>query len=497
MSAISNQHNKDIGDRIWRRWRFSCHEGEGKSIEIAFESTPNNSVSMRLFLVFVFLATPVESFSSLSFGSPNFCATTNQERLTSTARFGLRTFVKKRIRGWLPKRSHRIENEKEDFQSGLETDRSIAQPVNSTESSPEYVSSSSYGEEEEYASHEKEQTFSSAPPLILDEFSPTHEHASKDDDALNSILSNFSSKALYSLPPVEHELTELEVEFRQLLSDFTRYSARDILCLRDYRTRVLFEGVVASADEPLVYRAFEVLFEDLYPLRVAGRIVAKKLFNVMEESLEYQQKEVAEVIEKTGLEKKVVEEARLGFLAVSVPLNGKDYLTIDQLVETDIASTIVRILGFDDPRVFLERVEAQTPGRLQFDELLVGLHVCAEELCALEDCNAAQTIQQVVKDLMGFPSELPSEKDEKRQRFSDRYDDMVHAFRQWEGRIPETSSDMGRRQERIMEVVQGCFRGAENKHVVNALRILYTDYSGLRLAGDLIFGIVSKLMKSR
>lgn len=464
-----------------------------------FESTLNTSISMRLLiLVLVFLASPVQSFSSPPFGSTRFLFATSTARSSSTARFGLRTFVKKRLIGRLPKYSRRSIEDKGEIPVGSETERSVAQSIDSTESSPEYLSSSSYGEEAEYASHENEQ-FSSTFLLDLDtESSPTPESFSKDDsDSLYNQLSNFSSKALYSLPPVDHELTELEQEFRQLLSDFTQYTARDILCLRDYRTRVLFEGVVASADEPLVYRAFEVLFEDLYPLRVAGRIVAKKLLNVIEESIQDHEKEVAEVVEKTGLTQKDVEEARLSFLSVSVPLNGKAYFTVDQLLNTDIAITIVNILGFDSPRVFLERIDAQTPGRLQFSELMVGLHTCAEELCALEDCNAAQTIQQVVIDLVGFPSALPSEKDMKRQRFSDRYDDMVSAFRQWEGRIPENNPDMGRRQERVMEVVQGCFRGAENKHVVNALRILYTDYSGLRIAGDLIFGIVSKLMKKR
>ncbi|GAX24344.1 hypothetical protein FisN_4Lh465 [Fistulifera solaris] len=452
---------------------------------------------MRLqLLILLFLAIPTQSFLSPSFDSTDFLVTLNTERVSSTAKFGLRTFVKKRFAGWLPKHSRRKRKRNEDSQIVPEYERSVAQPIDASESSPEYLSSSSYGEEEEYAISKKE-PISATALLNTDENSTPPTNSRYDSDRLYNNLSNLSSQALYSLPPLDHELTELGQEFRQILSDFTQYTARDILCLRDYRTRVLCEGVIASADEPLVYRAFEILFEDLYPLRVAGRIVAKKLFNVIEESIQDHEREVAEVTETTGLAQKDVEGARLGFLSVAIPLNGKPYFTVDQLLKTAIASTIVDTLGFDNPRVFLERINSQTSGRLQFSELMVGLHKCAEELCALEDCNAAQTIHKIVVDLVEFPSALPSEKDAKRQRYSDRYDDMVHAFRQWEGRIPENSPDMGRRQERIMEVVQGCFRGAENKYVVNALRILYTDYSGLRVAGDLIFGIVSKLMKDR
>jgi hypothetical protein len=454
---------------------------------------------MRLpLLLLLFLAIPTQSFLSPSFDLTHFLAATKTEGVSSTARFGLRTFVKKRFGGWLPKFSRRKRVGRDESQIVPEYERSVAQSIDVSESSPEYLSSSSYREEEEYAISQKEQIFTTALLNTDEESSPTPQTNSKyDSDRLYNNLSNLSSQALYSLPPLDHELTELEQEFRQILSDFTQYTARDILCLRDYRTRVLFEGVIASADEPLVYRAFEILFEDLYPLRVAGRIVAKKLFNLIEESIQDHEREVAEVAEATGLAQKDVEGARLGFLSVAVPLNGKPYFTVDQLLKTAIASTIVVTLGFDNPRIFLERIDTQATGRLQFSELMVGLHKCAEELCALEDCNAVQTIQQIVVDLVEFPSALPSEQDAKRQCYSDRYDDMVHAFRQWEGRLPENSPDMGRRQERILEVVQGCFRGAENKYVVNALRILYTDYSGLRVAGDLIFGIVSKLMKNR
>jgi hypothetical protein len=48
-----------------------------------------------------------------------------------------------------------------------------------------------------------------------------------------------------------------------------------------------------------------------------------------------------------------------------------------------------------------------------------------------------------------------------------------------------------------MDVIRGCFVGAENEAVVSALKIVYVDYSALRVAGDLIFGIVSSFMNGQ
>jgi len=51
------------------------------------------------------------------------------------------------------------------------------------------------------------------------------------------------------------------------------YTERDILSLHDLRMRALFRGVPGGVQELAVYRAFEILFDDLYPLRIAGRLV--------------------------------------------------------------------------------------------------------------------------------------------------------------------------------------------------------------------------------
>jgi hypothetical protein len=75
----------------------------------------------------------------------------------------------------------------------------------------------------------------------------------------------------------------------------------------------------------------------------------------------------------------------------------------------------------------------------------------------------------------------------RRQKFNERYDDMIVNFSKWKPLIP---SGDGRR----LQILKGCFVGSENPSVVEALRVIYVDYAALRLSGDWIFKVVSALM---
>jgi hypothetical protein len=319
-----------------------------------------------------------------------------------------------------------------------------------------------------------------------------------------------STDSLYSLPPVpeNRRLTKLEVEFRDLLEHFTNYTESDLLSLRDPRMRTLFRGVAASAVEPPVYRAFEVLYEDLYPLRLAGRLVYKMLKELMVKSQHERESEVAFVVNETGLAGDDVEATRLAFVSVAAELNGDAYLTRNQLERIEVLTDVaVNILNYESVEDLLDRLEQYSHsisasdakrhphrhphGKLSFTDLIVGLQRCAEEMCGLEACNPAAVMQQIMLDINSHPpTAVNVALDEKRRKFSDRYDEMLTQFVKWEQVMPDGD---GRR----MDVVKGCFVGARNQPVVDALRIVYVDFSPLRVAGDIIFKLVSGVMRAR
>ena len=88
-------------------------------------------------------------------------------------------------------------------------------------------------------------------------------------------------------------------------------------------------------------------------------------------------------------------------------------------------------------------------------------------------------------------SDRHSNLDEKRARYNARYDEMLKKFGEWKAFIPEDGE--GRR----LDILRGCFVGSENPKVVEALRIIYTDYTALRLSGNWIFNVVSTIMRVR
>ena len=86
---------------------------------------------------------------------------------------------------------------------------------------------------------------------------------------------------------------------------------------------------------------------------------------------------------------------------------------------------------------------------------------------------------------------------EKREKFSDRFDEYVSTFKLWEGRFLGNGKgdELEMHPTRRVEILKGCFFGARNPQVVAALRIVYLDYRPLRLAGDLIFKLMSTVQR--
>jgi hypothetical protein len=238
-----------------------------------------------------------------------------------------------------------------------------------------------------------------------------------------------------------------------------------------------------------VYRAFEVLFEDYIPLRLAGRLVYRRLQQVMDESKAYQQVQMEAVVAKTGLSMETVQSSWAGFC----------HLAQDREIPIDQVERILRLLrgGELDLELFplsssssdhdelLVRINPDQNDSLTFEELMTGLN-------DLSTLNAPpdMVLQELFYAVQGTKSASTSSKlDEKRAKYNQRYDDMLTKFGEWKPFIPEGE---GRR----LDILQGCFVGSENPKVVEALRIIYTDNSALRLSGDWIFKVVSTLMNA-
>ena len=261
------------------------------------------------------------------------------------------------------------------------------------------------------------------------------------------------------LPPVDSsKMSKLEIEFRQLLEGIL-YTKNEIESITQPRMRAIYEGVAASYYEPAVYRAFEVLYADYSPLRVAGRIVYQKLTENMEESKIYKDNQIGAILDATEM---TIEEAE------------------------DSWSAFVRYAG--DRELSAEKLQRIADVEESFEYPFRDSVTFEEFVNCFSDAMDLSRIANLLREAQQTEANNShSTLDEKRARYNARYDEMLIKFAEWKAFIPDGE---GRR----LDILRGCFVGSENPKVVEALRIIYTDYTALRLSGNWIFSVVSTLM---
>jgi hypothetical protein len=293
----------------------------------------------------------------------------------------------------------------------------------------------------------------------------------------------------HTLPPIgDRQLTILAAEFREMLTYFSQYTQRDIMAVGDPRMRVIFQGIAASFGIPEVYRAFEILFEDYAPLRIAGRLIYGKLKNVMEEAQLQRRKQVDSVAELTGLSKEEIEASRSAYFKLVVHEDDTaTEMTLQQIVDFGLAEMAVEVLGYENFDDFVKSLNPCKMQKVDFERLMFALQSCPIGDPSPE-CNPSTLLQEIAGRL---ESRTFTAKDntagQKKGKLNERYDGMVERFREWKSLVP---SGDGRR----LEILRGCFVGAESDEIVEALRVVYIDFSALRMSGDLIFKVMATLV---
>jgi len=253
-------------------------------------------------------------------------------------------------------------------------------------------------------------------------------------------------------------ISRLEKEFSEMVGEFASYTDKDITGVENYRYRALYEGVKASQTEPEVFRSFVILYEDIVPLRLAGRMIHKHLKNVMTKSQEKQSLVEKNIIASTKLSPTEIYEGRKAFLTIDANDDGE--LSIDELVNSGFVDTIVQILQMDSFETLLKKLDEDEVGKLDFERFMIGIQRCVND-SENKSCNVFTVLDDVIKRMEAKQEsgEL-SDANIKKRKYNERYNDMVAAFQEWEDLVPEGDG-------RLKEVLTGCFYGAKNKQIVN------------------------------
>ena len=342
----------------------------------------------------------------------------------------------------------------------------------------------------------------------------TNNNNNNNSSSSSSTTSFFSNEPQPNLIPNEtilKKLSKLEQEFYSMMKEFTYYTPKDISTIPNPSYRALYKGVYAGSTEPDVMNAFAIIFNDLLPIRIAGRMIYNHLKTIMDDNIYKRIEEEKRVQNETGLSMDAIDDGRRTFMAIlsssstsssdSGSANEEGYLTMTELIDTGIIEMIVELMEYDSFDDFVSRMEEEESEKINFEKFMYGLQKCALMKNEKVDddgntfCDVSCDLEEVLSVTAQRMAPIEAEKkgmtvSERKKKYSDRYDQMVKSFEEWETLVPTGDG-------RMIQVLNGCFAGAKNQDIVNALKIVYMDYSALRVGGDLVFKLMGKLVERR
>lgn len=292
--------------------------------------------------------------------------------------------------------------------------------------------------------------------------------------------------------------SKASARFDAMLAQFRKHSNADLNLVTSPRSRGLLTGTSAAINDAQVTRAFKVLYEDLGPIRVAGDLMFSKLEREVAVSMA---SDGAGNVRALGRDEACVVAARKIFDAVDADDSGT--VSTGELLDSDLLRSLGQCADCTCEKKgscqsvanFMAEIDKTHPeGEIHFDEFLVAAHHLLYEGDASLSLFGGENADDLVDQLLdGINSSIPMEKN-KVDRYSKRFDAMCEEFETWES-DDASSSKAEERNPRLALVLEGCFAGAKQQPIVDALKILYVDFGVLRMAGDLIFKMMRKLAR--
>ena len=270
-----------------------------------------------------------------------------------------------------------------------------------------------------------------------------------------------------------------EEKFDALLDEMS-LEDETIIRVEDPRLATILRGVRAVRDDEKVRRAFEILYCDIAPIRLAGELVFRQLKKVTDKQLMDVDPVLVQSLE--SFDAADVVAARQLFKAMDQ--DGDNKLTRDELLRFGLLRSLGQCDNCSCNKVdtcqsldrFVQEVDHDGSGHISFLDFMLR----AGRALYLD---TSVDLTSVLRP---------------RSKAADNFDKMVEEFAFWSRQRrtyygndnPEVAVET-----RLATVLDGCFAGAEDRHVVAALRVVFEDYDSLRVCADLIFKIMRSTAK--
>ncbi|KAL1498705.1 hypothetical protein AB1Y20_014016 [Prymnesium parvum] len=287
--------------------------------------------------------------------------------------------------------------------------------------------------------------------------------------------------------------------YESMLARFREHSAADIELVSSPRHRALLRGASAAIDDEAISAAFRVLYEDIGPVRVAGDLIFQKIDGVVSQSKRTSE---AASVRALGRTEECVVAARAVFDAVDADASGS--ISKEELLRSELLRSLGQCAdcscgkegSCESVAAFMRKIDTEHPdGELRFADFLVASH---QFLYAGDTSGkmfgGSENAEAIVDALLAGRDGCEEGRAGRAEaRHAAKFDEMCEEFASW--RSDAALATAQARNPRLALVLEGCFAGSANPSVLDALKILYVDFAALRLAGDLIFRLMRKLVK--
>lgn len=268
----------------------------------------------------------------------------------------------------------------------------------------------------------------------------------------------------------------LEDKLGRHIQTIESYSERQAACVPKRERKLLF-GIKAGLRLPLLVEAVRMLYIDVLPLRVGGDIIMGRL---------------AEKIQEGSVRTKPTIPDEDLVLASSL----FDKLDVDG--SGTVSEAELRAVGLTDPAVaeIMDEFSSEGEREIGFFQFLADRSGDNEpdifKALGRHFFSADATQAWTPVDLKAIIDEISSNlavtrpSHEFEVRFNRILQFIVDLEHRLEGRLNSN--------KRMKVILQGSFEAAKDSAVVDALRSAYCEIGSIRIAGDLIFGLVSRFI---
>jgi len=261
--------------------------------------------------------------------------------------------------------------------------------------------------------------------------------------------------------------------------------------------RTLLRGSSAVQEDPLVRRAFQILYEDLAIFRPAGNILAGKLASCADVATDLYQclaNDLSSAIALPSLDA-VLPSLRGVFDCIDADGDGsldphelQAAAAQSALEPVNSAAQLCLDAGGEGCSVaysFAEFVAVVAPHAANRDAMRCSLIDAAHEASDALDRQLSPAAASSASPRKGGVRGGTD-------GWGGRFDRMVAEFLLWEvevARAPAAAEEVSPQgaRSRTAEIVDGCFAGAHNAELLDALRLVYCENAVLRQCGDLVF----------